>query len=87
MKEEMTLPGKMITKYSFGEPGDFEEKVLLLVGATGAGKSTLIHAMVNFIMRVKWEDDFRLKLAIDEHQKNQITCLHVLSSGRFRFAL
>ena len=72
LKEELTLPEKMIVRKSFGEVGKFEEKVLLLVGATGAGKTTLINAMVNYIMGVKWEDDFRFKLVMDEGQTKYI---------------
>ena len=54
------------------------ERVLLLVGATGAGKSTLINGIVNYIMGVSWNDDFRFKIIIDEKsqshsQTNQIT--------------
>ena len=73
MKDELTLSRSMIAKESFGEPGLFQEKVLLLLGATGAGKSTLINTMVNYIMGVKWEDGFRFKVAIDECQTNYIT--------------
>ena len=63
MKEEITLPQQMIAGQSIGEQGEFQEKVLLVVGAAGCGKSTLINGMVNYIMGVKWEDDFRFKVA------------------------
>ena len=47
--------------------------VVLLVGATGAGKTTLINAIVNSIFGVSWSDDFRLKLVTqsDEGFKSQ----------------
>ena len=32
------------------------EKTILIVGVTGAGKSTLIDAIVNFIFNVRYED-------------------------------
>ena len=48
------------------------EKVLLLVGATGAGKSTLINGMANYIMGVCWQDDFRFKVITDEGEKSQV---------------
>ena len=35
------------------------EKYILLVGATGVGKKTLINGITNFLFGVKWEDDFR----------------------------
>ena len=38
------------------------EKVLLLVGATGSGKSTLIDGIVNYVLDVSWKDDVRYKL-------------------------
>jgi flagellar biosynthesis GTPase FlhF len=36
------------------------ERVLMLVGATGTGKTTMINGIANYIFGTKWEDDFRL---------------------------
>ncbi len=40
----------------------FQRKTILMVGASGVGKTTLINAMFNHILDVQWEDDFRFKL-------------------------
>ena len=63
-----------IAKMEFGTPVVVPRKptrVLMLVGATGAGKSTLINAMVNYFLGVKWKHKFRLKLIHDEVSHSQ----------------
>ena len=56
-----------IVQYIIGDPwpGDqsASEKVLLLVGATGSGKTTLMNAMLNYILGVDYEDNFRFIIA------------------------
>ncbi|XP_072574553.1 uncharacterized protein [Paramormyrops kingsleyae] len=52
-------------RYAFGKENIREHRTIMVIGATGAGKSTLINGMINYILGVKWEDDFRFKL-IDE---------------------
>jgi len=65
----------MIVRKSVGSPGNVvgggTEKVLMVVGATGAGKTTLINGMVNYILGVQWKDNFRYKLVIEDDKVSQ----------------
>ena len=89
---------KNISKCHVGHPTPGEhEKVLMVLGATGAGKSTTINGMVNYILGVEWKDDFRFKLITDEtggksqaHSQTQgITAytFHKMEGSRVPYAL
>ena len=66
---------EMISRCSIGEENPTaQEKVLMVMGATGAGKSTLINGLANYIMGVDWKDDFRFKVVVDAYEagKSQV---------------
>ncbi|XP_070600295.1 uncharacterized protein [Erythrolamprus reginae] len=46
-------------------------KVILVMGATGCGKTTLINGMINYILGVQWEDNFRFKLIHETTQRSE----------------
>ncbi len=46
-------------------------KFIILMGATGSGKSTLINGMVNYILGVQWKDPFRFKCVREEESTSR----------------
>eukprot|EP01084_Bolivina_argentea_P263713 446437_1 len=48
-----------------------ESKTMLVIGQTGAGKTTLINGMMNYIYNIKYEDNYRLRL-IEEKEKQSL---------------
>ena len=74
--ERMRREISMIARQSIGKAprqvkGRLMEKVLMVVGATGAGKTTLINGMVNFMLGVDWKDPFRYKLVLENKGVSQ----------------
>ena len=67
-----------LKKFEFGKCNRIgklskKEKVIMLVGATGSGKTMLINSMINYVFGVEYEDEFRFKLVTqaDEGRQNQ----------------
>ena len=74
IKQTMYNDKMGVAKYTLGipMPGSVAtERVLMIVGATGAGKTTLINGMINYIYGVDWKDDFRLMLVTENTSKSQ----------------
>ena len=57
------LTNSAANRYVFGKPGNKDgHKTILLVGASGSGKTSLINGIANHIFGVEWDDPVRYKL-------------------------
>ncbi|KAJ8049413.1 hypothetical protein HOLleu_02156 [Holothuria leucospilota] len=70
--DESRSEGKFkLRRCEIGTSNTNEEKVILLVGETGAGKTTIINSILNYLYQVKLESNYRLELAYDEDEHMQ----------------
>ncbi|KAH0627714.1 hypothetical protein JD844_003850 [Phrynosoma platyrhinos] len=59
-------------KYRLGNNDPrFPHKVIIMLGATGSGKTTLINGMINYILGVELKDCFRFKLIQEDTSRSQ----------------
>ncbi|XP_053186877.1 uncharacterized protein LOC128369826 [Scomber japonicus] len=68
-EERINVPG--CKRFSFRKESTKPNRTIMVLGATGAGKSTLINGMINYILGVKWKDAFRFKLIDEDQSKSQ----------------
>lgn len=65
-------------------------KVIMMIGDTGSGKTTLINTLVNYIYRVQWKYDCRIQLIEedptmiqDSHKRSKIMVYQVSHQPKF----
>ncbi|KAM8728155.1 uncharacterized protein AB9X84_001550 isoform 1-T2 [Acanthopagrus schlegelii] len=68
-EEDMDTDG--CRRYNFGKESMRQNRTIMLLGATGSGKSTLINAMINYIVGAEWKDNFRFKLVDEDQSRSQ----------------
>ncbi|XP_029971073.1 uncharacterized protein LOC115405597 [Salarias fasciatus] len=57
--------------FSYGQSLTKHNRTIMVLGATGAGKSTLINGMINYILGVQFQDSYRFKLVDEDASKSQ----------------
>ncbi|XP_034084303.1 uncharacterized protein LOC117554153 [Gymnodraco acuticeps] len=72
-QQEQQIDEKGCKKFSFGKESKTVKtnRTVMVLGATGAGKSTLINGMVNYILGIEWEDPYRFKLVDEDQSRSQ----------------
>ncbi|XP_015258740.1 PREDICTED: uncharacterized protein LOC107103522 [Cyprinodon variegatus] len=60
-----------LTKVTVGRKNEKPNRTILLVGETGRGKSTLIKALVNYSMGVKFEDKIWFQIVEEDEGRSQ----------------
>ncbi|KAF4114006.1 hypothetical protein G5714_004229 [Onychostoma macrolepis] len=71
LKETWQNSDGFCRRSTFGKNTTKPNKTIMMIGATGSGKTTLINSMINYILGVQWIDDFRFVLIDERKQKSQ----------------
>ncbi|KAM4552246.1 uncharacterized protein PAE49_015730 [Odontesthes bonariensis] len=68
-EKEINIKG--CRSFSYGKESRKPNRTIMVLGATGAGKSTLINGMINHILGVEWDDSYRFVLVNEDQSKSQ----------------
>ncbi|XP_074505969.1 uncharacterized protein LOC141776357 [Sebastes fasciatus] len=68
-EEDMDIDG--CRRFNFGKESMRQNRTIMVLGATGSGKSTLINGMINYIVGVEWKDTFRFQLIDEDQSRSQ----------------
>ncbi|KAL0149138.1 hypothetical protein M9458_055570, partial [Cirrhinus mrigala] len=77
---------KKVRRWTYGQKAQNKQnKVILMVGETGAGKTSIINTMTNYLLGVKFEDEEFYQITEEEHndqsqsQTSEITVYEVFA--------
>ncbi|XP_033934314.1 uncharacterized protein [Pseudochaenichthys georgianus] len=70
-EEEINVDGCRRFKFGKESQPSQSNRTIMVLGETGAGKSTLINGMINYILGVEWKDAYRFKLVDEDQLKSQ----------------
>ena len=90
--KKTTKSGAKFDRFVFGKPYYYpsrrQHKTILLMGVTGSGKTTLINAMMNYVLNIKRDDPFRFQLIQKRKTKNnRIAIYDINSDDQFKIPL
>ncbi|KAM3929259.1 uncharacterized protein RB166_007067 [Leptodactylus fuscus] len=76
-------------KFTNGHP-EINNKVIMMIGETGSGKTTLVNALANYMFGVQWKHDCRIQLLAedpmmtqDPHQGSKIMVYQINHEEKF----